>query len=109
MTNPRSRASLSISTVPNPFDVTARIVAAGGSEGNHGENLYWCRGLAEDRVGPSVRAEWLTSEGHRDTVLDVEVWVFKPLLEGVKWYIKFYFVDEIWFISAHKSDPEGLP
>ena len=60
------------SPVPQQFDVTARIVAAGGSEGNHGENLYWCRGLAAERVAPSVHAEWMTSPDHRDTVLSSE-------------------------------------
>jgi len=60
------------SPVANQLDVTARTIAAGGTEGNHGGNLYWCRGLADARVGGSVRAEWMTSEGHRDTVLSSE-------------------------------------
>lgn len=41
--------------------------------------------------------------------LDLEVWVFRPSIDGTRWYIKFYFIDEIWFISVHRSDPEGHP
>jgi len=45
-----------------------------------------------------------TSSPHH--FLDLEVWVFRPSIDGTRWYIKFYFIDEIWFISVHKSEPE---
>jgi len=60
------------SPVPNQVDVIARVIAAGGHDGNLGENLYWCRGLADTRVAPSVMAEWLSSAEHRDTMLSRE-------------------------------------
>ena len=40
--------------------------------------------------------------------MDVEVWTFKPSFQGVQWYVKFYFIDDIWFISVHKSESEGV-
>ena len=60
------------SPVPNQADVTARVIAEGGHDGNLGENLYWCRGMPDNRVAPSVMAEWLSSPEHRDTVLSRE-------------------------------------
>lgn len=60
------------SPVRNQREVQDRVVAAGGVDGSFGENLYWCSGLAETRVGGSVLAEWLSSAEHRDTVLSSE-------------------------------------
>lgn len=57
------------SPVRGQREVNDRVVAAGGRDGNFGENLYWCSGLAESRIGGSVIAEWLSSPDHRDTVL----------------------------------------
>lgn len=53
-------------------EVNDRVLAAGGKDGNFGENLYWCSGLAEAKIGGSVLAEWLSSPEHRDTVLSSE-------------------------------------
>ena len=53
-------------------EVNDRVLAAGGKDGSFGENLYWCSGLAEAKVGGSVLAEWLSSPEHRDTVLSSE-------------------------------------
>lgn len=53
-------------------EVNDRVVAVGGKDGNLGENLYWCSGLHEAKVGDSVLAEWLSSPGHRDTALSSE-------------------------------------
>lgn len=70
--------------------------------------------LATGEVDATFTASLIASTAARNTsssphhFLDVEVWVFKSLFEGAKWYIKFYFIDEIWFISVHKSKREGL-
>ena len=40
--------------------------------------------------------------------LDVEVWVFKPMVAGVRWYTKFYLINDLWFISVHRSEAEGF-
>ena len=41
---------------------------------------------------------------HHDTVPDVEVHIFKPLIGDEEWYIKFYFIDpNCFFISVHFS------
>lgn len=53
-------------------EVNDRVLDAGGKDGNFGENLYWCSGLAESKIGGSVLAEWLSSPEHRDTVLSPE-------------------------------------
>lgn len=53
-------------------EVNDRVRAAGGEDGNLGENLYWCKGLSEGKVGGSVLAEWLSSADHRETVLSNE-------------------------------------
>ncbi|MFN8611340.1 MAG: CAP domain-containing protein, partial [Vulcanimicrobiota bacterium] len=61
-----------VSPVKGQAEVSDRVVAAGGRDGNLGENLYWCSGLPEARIGGSVIAEWLSSPDHRDTVLSTE-------------------------------------
>jgi hypothetical protein len=39
----------------------------------------------------------------------VEVHIFKPIVRGVKWYIKLYFIEpSCWFISVHISDNPTL-
>ncbi|MBS2034833.1 hypothetical protein JST97_07590 [bacterium] len=60
------------SPVRNQREVNERVIFAGGTDGNFGENIYWCSGLAQNRVGPSVVAEWLSSEEHRETLLSRE-------------------------------------
>lgn len=60
------------SPVAGQREVNDRVIAAGGGDGDFGENLYWCRGMLESRVAGSVLAEWLSSTDHRDTVLSQE-------------------------------------
>lgn len=60
------------SPVKNQREVNDRVKLLGGEDGNFGENIYWCSGLPQNRVGPSVIAEWLSSEEHRDTLLSPE-------------------------------------
>ncbi len=60
------------SPVKNQREVNDRVRFVGGQDGNFGENLYWCSGLSQNRIGPSVLAEWLSSPEHRDTVLSPE-------------------------------------
>ena len=36
--------------------------------------------------------------------LDVQVWTFMPTVDAVRWYVKFYLIDSLWFISVHKSE-----
>jgi uncharacterized protein YkwD len=53
-------------------EVNDRVLAVGGKDGSFGENLYWCSGLADAKVGGSVMAEWLSSPDHRDTCLSTD-------------------------------------
>jgi hypothetical protein len=40
-------------------------------------------------------------------VADLQIWVLKPVHEGVVWYVKGYFAGEqTWFISFHPSKQE---
>jgi len=60
------------SPVKNQREVNDRVRFVGGQDGNFGENIYWCSGLPQNRVGASVIAEWLSSAEHRDTLLSPE-------------------------------------
>lgn len=34
---------------------------------------------------------------------EIEVHIFKPVLQGTKWYLKCYLVEpDVWFISVHR-------
>ena len=42
------------------------------------------------------------TETHKDDS-QITLYVFKPTVDGTKWYIKAYFIDpDVWFISVHK-------
>ncbi len=49
-------------------------------------------------LGKTKGHEASTSRHHFDP--DLEVWVFRP----AGWYIKFYGVEDCWFISFHRSE-----
>lgn len=34
----------------------------------------------------------------------VEVWIFKPEVDRQRWYIKFYVLEDVWFISIHPAE-----
>ena len=41
--------------------------------------------------------------GPHDNDPETTVYIFKPTVEGTKWYIKAYFIEpDVWFISVHK-------
>ena len=45
--------------------------------------------------------EYIKSQHHWDKSLEVHI--FKPRKENVKWYIKCYFIEpNVWFISVHR-------
>jgi hypothetical protein len=42
------------------------------------------------------------TETHNDDS-SIQLYIFKPLVDGTRWYIKAYYIDpDIWFISVHK-------
>ena len=49
-------------------------------------------------LGRTKGQEASKSRHHLDP--DLEIWVFRP----AGWYIKFYVVEDCWFISFHRSE-----
>lgn len=47
-------------------------------------------------LGRTKGQEATSSSSHYDS--SIEVWIFRP----TDWYIKFYLVDQCWFISFHQ-------
>ena len=38
-----------------------------------------------------------------DKDASITVYIFRPLVDGTRWYIKAYFIEpDVWFISVHK-------
>lgn len=46
-------------------------------------------------------SEYMKSRHHLDKSLEVHI--FKPRMDNVKWYLKCYFIEpNVWFISVHR-------
>ena len=41
--------------------------------------------------------------GVHDQMPSVEIWVLKPLIKRRRWYIKFYILEDVYFISVHPA------
>lgn len=60
------------SPVRGETEVEDRVSLTGGKPGTFSENIYWSRGLSEDRIPASIYREWMDSPEHRDAMLGAE-------------------------------------
>lgn len=57
------------SPVPERHTVNDRVLQAGGLISALGENIYWSRGFAAEKVPLMAIDDWLSDPGHRDNLL----------------------------------------
>ena len=57
-----------------------------------------------DLIKRTTGNQYASSVHHFDP--DTMVHILKPVKNGVKWYIKFYFLDGAIFISVHESETD---
>jgi len=70
------------------------------------KNLFQCGQLSDEFIIELIKRtsgnDYKKSPHHRDS--SVEVHIFKPLKDGKRWYVKFYFIEpDTVFISVHES------
>ena len=65
--------------------------------------------LLTGEVTPAQVSNFLDRSSYNDFEIDshdkypdITIYIFKPTVEGTKWYIKAYFLEpDVWFISVH--------